>query len=62
MNVTLCPNLNHRKTNPPVRSCPNCGKIVNERIPAKQCNEQSHAKARMNGKKYCVDCGEQLIK
>lgn len=43
MNITPCPNFNHRETNPPVRVCPNCGKVVNERIPAKQCSEQSHS-------------------
>ncbi len=62
MNVTRCPNFNHRKTNPPVRFCPNCAEIVNGTIPAKQCNEQLHARARMNRNRYCVHCGEQLIK
>jgi len=62
MNITPCPNFNHRETNAPVRFCPNCGKVVNARIPAKQCREQSHAKARVDRSKYCVDCGEQLIK
>ena len=62
MNITPCPNFNHRESNPPVRFCPNCGKVVNERIPLKQCSEQSHARARMDRNKYCVDCGEQLGK
>ena len=62
MNVTPCPNFNHRKSNPPVRFCPNCSEVVNATIPAKRCSEQLHAKARMSRNKYCVNCGEQLIK
>ena len=62
MNIQPCPNLNHRKRDPPVRICPNCGKVVNEKIPTKQCSEQSHARARMDRNKYCVHCGEQLTK
>lgn len=62
MSVIPCPNFNHRKTNPPVRFCPSCAKVVNATIPAKGCSEQLHAKARMNRSKYCVDCGELLIK
>jgi len=62
MNMTPCPNFNHRETDPVVRFCLNCGKVVNERIPAKQCSEQSHARARMDRKKFCVDCGKQLVK
>ena len=60
MSVKPCPNFNHRETNPPVRCCPNCGKVVNEKIRAKQCSEQSRARARMDGSKFCVDCGERL--
>ena len=55
MNITPCPNFNHRETNAPVRFCPNCGKVVNARIPAKRCREQSHAEARVDRSKYCVD-------
>ena len=62
MNVVLCPNFNHQEAYPPVRFCPDCGKVVNERVPAKQCSEQSHASARMDRNEYCIDCGEQLIK
>ena len=36
---TPCPNLNHRVTSPPVRFCPNCGMVVNQRIRAKECSE-----------------------
>ncbi len=61
MNITPCPNFNHLEEHPPVRFCPNCGEIVNERVSAKQCREQSHARARMDRNNYCVDCGQQLI-
>lgn len=57
-----CLNLNHRKTNAPVRCCPNCGAVVNDKIPIKQCSEQVHANRKMQQSKFCVDCGEQLIK
>jgi len=56
-----CPNLNHRRTNVPVRVCPMCGEIVNESIPAVSCNEEKHALKRRERSNYCVDCGEQLI-
>ncbi len=56
-----CPNMNHRNTNPPVRYCPNCGEVVNERIAIKRCSKESHATKRKQTNKYCVNCGEQLI-
>ena len=57
-----CPNLNHRTTNASVCCCANCGAAVNGKIPIKQCSEQVHATRRMQQRKFCVDCGEQLIK
>ena len=57
-----CPNLNHRQTNPPVRYCPNCGKVVNDRIATKMCSEEAHGRRRMQMSKFCVDCAERLIK
>lgn len=56
-----CPNFNHRRANAPVRFCPMCGEVVNEDIPMRKCNEEDHAKSRRERRKYCVDCGEQLI-
>lgn len=56
-----CPNLNHRRSNAPVRFCPTCGEVVNENIPIKKCPEEKHAKSRLERNKYCLDCGEQLI-
>jgi hypothetical protein len=60
--LRACPNFNHRRTNAPVRYCPNCGEIVNDEISVKRCSDESHAKRRMQNSKHCVDCGEQLIK
>jgi len=57
-----CPNLNHRRTYSPFRFCLDCGKIVNKKIPIKQCTEESHARRRMDMDKFCVYCGEQMIK
>ena len=62
MNPNECPNLNHRRTDAPVRCCPNCGHVVNERIPIKNCSEETHAKRRMEHSTFWVDCGEQIIK
>ena len=62
MNPTECPNLNHRHTHAPVRCCPNCGHVVNQNIPIKNCSEEIHAKRRMDRSTFCVDCGEQIIK
>ena len=56
-----CPNLNHRRANPPVRFCPDCGEVVNEGIPIRKCNEEVHAKRRRKRDNYCLYCGEQLI-
>lgn len=57
-----CLNFNHGRANAPVRFCPMCGEVVNENIPIKKCSEQRHAMRRRGGSKYCVDCGEQLIR
>lgn len=56
-----CPNLNHGRSNAPVRFCPTCGKVVNEAIHIIKCTEEEHAKKRLERNKYCVHCGEQLI-
>jgi len=57
-----CPNLNHARTNAPVRFCPRCGEVVNINIPIKNCTQDEHAKSRRDRNTYCVNCGEQLIK
>jgi rRNA maturation protein Nop10 len=62
MRRTNCPNLNHRRIDPPVGFCPMCGTVVNENIPTRRCTEGQHGKRRREMTKYCVDCGRQLIK
>jgi len=57
-----CLNTNHSRTNAPVRFCPMCGEVVNINIPIKNCTQDEHAKSRRDRNKYCVNCGEQLIK
>lgn len=58
----FCVNLNHRRSNAPVRYCPLCGEVVNGLISTRTCAEDDHAKKRREMNKYCVNCGDQLIK
>ena len=62
MNATSCSNLNHRRSDAPVRFCPQCGEVVNRGVVLKRCGEGAHAQKRRSGDGFCVDCGEQLIK
>jgi rRNA maturation protein Nop10 len=57
-----CPNLNHGRSNPPVRFCPKCGEVVNVARVLQRCAADKHSKERLNQNRHCVDCGEQLIK
>ena len=59
---TSCPNFNHSRTRVTVRFCPGCGGVVNGIISIRKCNEAEHAKRRRGQNKFCVDCGEQLIR
>ena len=61
MRTSTCPNLNHRRSDAPVRFCSMCGKVVNENIQLRRCAEEKHTKRRREMSKYCVDCGKQLI-
>ncbi len=56
-----CDNLNHRRTDPPVGHCPQCGAVVNAHLRAQSCSETHHATARRDRSAFCVDCGTQLI-
>lgn len=56
-----CDNLNHRRTNAPVRHCPGCGGVVNDRVTARRCSEAQHAEVRRQRTVFCADCGVKLI-
>jgi len=58
---TSCPNLNHRRSDAPVRYCPQCGGTVNSDQPRVVCTEDRHTAARRQQSTYCVHCGVQLI-
>ena len=60
MKRNFCDNLNHRRTQAPVRFCPQCGGIVNASILKQRCSEAEHDKSRRNYNRFCVDCGVQL--
>ncbi len=55
-----CTNMNHGRTNAPVRFCPTCGVVVNKSANG-QCDEAKHASQRKNRSAFCHDCGKSLI-
>ena len=56
-----CPNDNHGRAVVTIRFCPNCGVVVNERIHARECLPEKHARMRRVRNTYCVDCGQTLV-
>jgi len=56
-----CDNMNHRRPNPVFPYCIECGRMVNERLVGKVCDQAGHAQARRQRATYCVHCGTQLI-
>jgi hypothetical protein len=54
-----CQNMNHGRTNAPVRHCPMCGEIVNRAIRS-NCDEAKHAVRRKERNQFCCDCGKKL--
>jgi hypothetical protein len=56
-----CENLNHRRPNAPVRHCPQCGGVVNDRMRIEGCDDAQHLAARRSHAAYCIRCGKQLI-
>jgi hypothetical protein len=56
----MCSNLNHRRTDAPVRFCPSCGQTVNARVTPLKCPAARHDVQRRGGSGFCVDCGEKL--
>ncbi len=55
-----CTNLNHRRSESPVRFCPQCGSVVNAHILTRKCSEINHARNRRNQHLFCIDCGDML--
>jgi predicted RNA-binding Zn-ribbon protein involved in translation (DUF1610 family) len=58
--ATMCTNLNHRRSDAPVRFCPSCGETVNAKVNALRCASTQHDVQRRGGATFCVDCGERL--
>ena len=58
---TPCTNLNHRRSDAPVRHCPQCGATVNASHSVGVCTEDRHAAARRQQSTFCVHCGVRLI-
>jgi hypothetical protein len=54
-----CPNMNHSRSNTPVRYCPNCGEQVGN-LNMVKCDTQKHDYRRKERDHYCVDCGKSL--
>jgi hypothetical protein len=55
-----CTNLNHRRTDAPVRHCPHCGEVVNTAARPGRCHSARHDARRKDGSSFCVDCGARL--
>jgi len=58
--MPLCPNFNHRRSDAPVRFCPNCGEIVNVKVNAVHCVAARHDVQSRAQSIFCVDCGKRL--
>ena len=61
MDSSPCPNLNHGRSPAPVRYCPDCGQVVNPDLMRKRCTPEDHATERRNRRKFCSDCGHQVM-
>ena len=60
MREQRCPNDNHGRAVVTVRCCPNCGGIVNAKVPIRSCPKEEHALARRRQHTFCMNCGERL--
>jgi hypothetical protein len=54
-----CTNMNHGRTNAPVKYCPSCGDTVNQAANTR-CDAAKHADQRKSRNAFCVDCGKSL--
>lgn len=59
MNDNRCRNMNHSRSNIPIRFCPDCGDKVNASIVTK-CDDPKHAARRKDRNTFCCDCGKNL--
>jgi hypothetical protein len=57
-----CRNLNHRRSDAPVRHCPDCGGVVNQHFHTSRCSDIEHDTARRRRLAFCVHCGSPLIR
>jgi hypothetical protein len=57
--VNRCPNMNHGRSNPTIRFCPNCGESINRRATGR-CDHNKHAELRKQRHTFCYDCGKSL--
>jgi len=55
-----CSNMNHSRTNAPVKHCPMCGEVVNSAI-RNRCDDVKHAARRKERSMFCHDCGKKLV-
>lgn len=60
MSNKRCPNMNHGKSNPGVKFCPNCGEKFAAFVGAKVCTVERHRHQLKSGGHYCYDCGKNL--
>jgi hypothetical protein len=54
-----CPNMNHSRSNAPIKFCPSCGKSFGNQA-FKKCDNEKHAARRKGGDQFCIDCGLPL--
>lgn len=51
--------MNHGRSNPTIRFCPNCGESINRRATGR-CDHNKHAELRKQRHTFCYDCGKSL--
>lgn len=58
-NAVRCPNMNHSRSNAPVKYCPTCGEVVNREAKGR-CDQNTHARQMKDQMAFCTDCGKKL--